>query len=87
MQYLPLKYIKCAINTCNLQKNLLKLFNNTHVFELNISEKTFSVLTERMVAELSLTDPLTELAVGDFIALGVYRSESYNFESSRLRLY
>ena len=36
-----------------------------------------------MVAELQLTDPLLELAVGGVLELGVSRSESYIFESSR----
>ena len=35
-----------------------------------------------MVAELQPTEPLPELAVGSVLKLGVYRSESYIFESS-----
>ena len=50
-------------------KKILKLINNTHVFR-----------PQRMVAELRLTDPLLELAVGGVLELetdlGVSRSES-----------
>ena len=31
---------------------------------------------QRMVAELSLTDPLLELTIGGVLAFGVFRSES-----------
>ena len=40
------------------------------------------LLPQWMVAELHLTDPLPELAVGSVLELGVSRSESYIFERS-----
>ena len=63
---------------------LVKVFINTHIFEPNLLEKPFSILSRWLVAELQLTDPLPELAVGDIleVELGVSRSESYIFESS-----
>ena len=48
----------------------LKLFNNTHIFERNISEKPF-LRPQQMIAETWLTDLLLELAVSPpFIGMG-----------------
>ena len=65
-------------------KNNLKLFKNTHVFETEYFGENL-LRPQRMVAELRLTDPLPELAVGGVLELelGASRSESYFFESSR----
>ena len=63
---------------------LVKVFINTHIFEPNILEKLFSILSRWYIAELRLTDPLPQLAVGGVleVELGVPRSESYISESS-----
>ena len=47
-------------------KDILKLFNNTHVFDPNISVKT----------ECWLTDSLVELTVNGVLDLGVSIKES-----------
>ena len=62
-------------------KNNLKLFKNTHVFETEYFGENL-LRPQRMVAELRLTDPLPELAVGGVLELelGASRSESYFFE-------
>ena len=56
-------------------KEILKLFNNTHVFDPNISEKPL-LRPQQMVAECWLTDSLLELAVDGVLDLGVSSKES-----------
>ena len=55
---------------------------HSHIFEPEIFGETL-LRPQRMVAELRLTDPLLELAVGGILEPGVSRSESFFFESSR----
>ena len=49
-------------------KDDLKLFNNTHLFEPNISEKT-TLLPQQMLAEFWLTGLFLKLTVGSVLGL------------------
>ena len=56
-------------------KEILKLFNNTHVLKSEYFRETL-LRSQRMVAECWLTDSLLELAVDGVLDLGVSSKES-----------
>ena len=58
-----------------LIKEILKLFNNTHVLKSEYFRETL-LRPQRMVAECWLTDSLLELAVDGVLDLGVSSKES-----------
>ena len=61
---------------------LLKLFNNSHVFEPSISV----LRPEKMAAELQLTDPLPELTVGSVLEQGTGSVSQSQFSYHPLRM-
>ena len=62
-------------------KNDLKLINNGQVFLTEYFGETLLCL-QQMLAELRLTDPLLELAVGGVLELCISRTESLIFDIS-----